>query len=172
MSNFERTSETWNNLPNVQTTTLSSPNTGLDTFTSNDLTMFDSIDDNSIDSTQTVNVGDNNHHLSPSSKQSKGYFHRFIKFHGFAEDPKAPILQEFDRLAKSQGWMNEEGDEVYDQYFFQKDECLLDQFKVHFPSSDNTIEDAQRLCAEVGMPKIPDTIQECKDVCARLHLCI
>ena len=89
----------------------------------------------------------------------------FANFPSFDENPRAPILQEFNRLADSQGWPRKTGrlDDKPTRYRSEKIACLYDQFDMHF-DPDHTYENAKRLCAEVGISPIPDTYTRCTEV--------
>jgi len=92
----------------------------------------------------------------------------FDRFPNFSANNAAPIQDESDRLAKSQGWGKKS-----DEYKAQCLTCLTMEFDRYYGHlTNNNLEGWQMLCAELlpGTP-LPGSVNQCKKVSSKwLHI--
>ncbi|KAH0559522.1 hypothetical protein GP486_003961 [Trichoglossum hirsutum] len=94
--------------------------------------------------------------LAGSSQRSRHFFDKF-QSEGFAPDPTAPLVVEFKRLARSQGWGKDSN-----QYKEQRAVCYVAEFEAHYGNKSERLEGWQSLCREVHITPVPTSISKCK----------
>lgn len=82
------------------------------------------------------------------------YFENFV---GFAANPTANFLTEFDRLAAHQGWSKQEKKR-------RRHEALEAEFDTHYSTATDKLEKWQDLCDEIGIQPTPQSITQCEKV--------
>lgn len=83
----------------------------------------------------------------------------FAAYPTFTLDPHLPILQNFNRLAKAQGWGEKRTKKERQIY-------LQGQYTIHLGSiSTGKLQSWQSLCQELRVDPIPTSIIQCKKVC-------
>lgn len=91
----------------------------------------------------------------PPSSPSKGYF---AKLKTFEPDQEASLVQEFNRLALSQGWSVRSK-----RYKKEKQKCFAEEFEQEFGAEEGKLKGWQQLCRDVGIePRA--SITQCKKV--------
>ena len=93
-----------------------------------------------------------------SKDMSRSYFEAF---RSFSPDSGVSVEADFRRLAESKGWS--EGQKIWRAEWRR---CLSSEFEVHVAMMvvDDKLSGWQALCREVGMQRIPESINECKKV--------
>ncbi|TKA78295.1 hypothetical protein B0A49_02051 [Cryomyces minteri] len=83
----------------------------------------------------------------------------FARFPIFALNSTALIEDEFERLAKEQGWARNST-----AYRRNRNRCLIEEFVARFGTvgGASKLEKWQELCDEVGMEDAPNSITQCK----------
>lgn len=91
------------------------------------------------------------------------YIHEyFARYPDFEYQPMAPFLQEFRRLLREKGWLNDpnrskaEWDAIHD--------AMVLQFNATYGRSAGDLSAWQSLCAALGVDPIPDNIKQCRKV--------
>jgi len=90
--------------------------------------------------------------------------HRFPYFNRFREfepDPRRPLDEEFQRLARFQGWARKSK-----QYVKERRHFLLAEFDQHLGTVERSrkLDDWQALCTELGILPVHQSIRQCKKV--------
>ncbi|KAL9004549.1 MAG: hypothetical protein Q9188_002643 [Gyalolechia gomerana] len=91
----------------------------------------------------------------------------FNQYPSFRQKQKAPILDEFYRLARKMGW------ERYTTHWkIQRRECLQAEFAFHFGSIEagNKLAGWEGLCQELGVSGRLGSITKCKKALKRVHV--
>lgn len=82
----------------------------------------------------------------------------FAAYPNFIPDPHLPLLENFNRLAKAQGWRKERRRKERQIY-------LLGQYTIHLGEiSTGKLQKWQNLCHELRVDPIPTSITKCKKV--------
>ena len=81
----------------------------------------------------------------------------WTRFEGFTPDPKADFLTEFARLAKHQGWDN-------DDRKYWKPRLLEAEFGSFYGTNEKSLANWQELCRVCKIKRAPNTIKDCKMV--------
>ena len=89
---------------------------------------------------------------------SSSYFSRFPTF---APNPLGNIEEEFERLARKEGWKPD-----YKRYWKERDKCLASEFniRVGYLDKDDRLTSWQALCSELGIEPLPRSITQCRKV--------
>jgi hypothetical protein len=96
--------------------------------------------------------------LVGSRHRRQNFFDNF-RSKGFVPDPAAPLVTEFQRLARSQGW-----EKNGEQYRKQRVTCYAVEFEAHYGNKSERLEGWQSLCSEVHINPVPPSIKKCKNV--------
>ncbi|CAK5264090.1 unnamed protein product [Mycena citricolor] len=83
----------------------------------------------------------------------------WLCFPDFEHDPFVPLRQEFERLAREEGW-GKKSRMFKDQWGL----CGIQEFGYQFGKDENRLAGWQALCATVGVKKTPDSIAKCKTI--------
>ncbi|KAL8749954.1 MAG: hypothetical protein Q9184_006604 [Pyrenodesmia sp. 2 TL-2023] len=94
------------------------------------------------------------------------FFDRYPSFH---QDHRAPILDEFRRLANQQCWFKKQHVWKWEKH---RKECLREEFMFHFGSIEagNKLAGWQGLCQELGVTGNISSIAKCKKALKRVHV--
>jgi hypothetical protein len=84
-------------------------------------------------------------------------------FPDFDHNPHASIQDEFQRLAKQEGWKGK-GKQKKETRREEWIKCFNSEFETHYGKDASSLAGWQSLCSEVGLDVIPDTVQECRRV--------
>lgn len=89
------------------------------------------------------------------STSNPDYFAAYLTFN---PEPYLPLLENFNRLAKAQGWRKKRREE-------ERQAFLLGQYTIHLGGiSTGKLQKWQELCGELGVDPIPTSITQCKKV--------
>ncbi|KAL8808496.1 MAG: hypothetical protein Q9182_000047 [Xanthomendoza sp. 2 TL-2023] len=91
----------------------------------------------------------------------------FDQYPNFRQRHTAPILNEFRRLAQTQGWRK-----VDDAWKINRQACLQAEFEFHFGSieTENKLAGWQNLCQELGVDGDTSSIAKCKKALRQVHV--
>lgn len=91
----------------------------------------------------------------------------FNRFPGFEPDPRRPLDEEFQRLAKFQRWAKKSK-----RYASERGHFLLAEFDQHLGVTERStkLEDWQALCRELRVTPVPESIRQCKKVNLSIYL--
>lgn len=80
----------------------------------------------------------------------------------FDYEPENPVKDEFDRLCLSQGIAkrSQEGRQIMDEFR----EALVMEFNELYGVDVNEFESWERICEDIGIKPVPDTMEECRRV--------
>jgi hypothetical protein len=81
----------------------------------------------------------------------------FTQYEGFAEDPLAGFIANFDRLAINERWSK-------NQKKKHRAEAVEFEMARHYGTDMSKLEKWQDLCCEVGIEDTPPSITKCKKV--------
>ena len=85
----------------------------------------------------------------------------FDKFANFIANPTKRVEEEFDRLARLEGW--KKGSRRYRREWVR---CSMSGFTAHYGTGAEKLVTWQDLCKDVAINPIPPTITQCKKVCS------
>lgn len=86
----------------------------------------------------------------------------FAQYPGFPYDPNNEVWSEYHRLVRHVGWKPEGKKEKAANNAFRA--ALGRQFSYQYGTSDNKLENLQRLCQKLGVDPIPTNVAACKKV--------
>lgn len=82
----------------------------------------------------------------------------WYKYPGFVPDPRAPFKHELSRLFKHLGTKTKDEKKI-------QTKALMAEISCHYGASMSRLDRWQELCDEVGIVKVPTSINQCKRVC-------
>ena len=85
----------------------------------------------------------------------------FLAFAGFVPNPRAPVDDEFNRLANFMQWKSKNSKHKSNTYWKMRGQCLLQECNAQF-GSDSKLATWQDLCIELGVEPVPNSIKQCK----------
>jgi hypothetical protein len=84
-------------------------------------------------------------------------------FPDFDHNPHTSIQEEFQRLAKQEGWKGK-GKWKKEKRREEWVKCFNSEFETHYGRDASSLAGWQSLCTEVGLDIIPDSVQGCRRV--------
>ncbi|KAL8908426.1 MAG: hypothetical protein Q9207_000845 [Kuettlingeria erythrocarpa] len=89
----------------------------------------------------------------------------FAFYANFRQDPRAPLIDEFRRLAREQGWAGA-------GWKIKRRECFLSEFELHLGSIEvgNKLDAWQNLCRELNLNGNLRSITQCKKALKGVHV--
>ncbi|KAK7686026.1 hypothetical protein QCA50_010837 [Cerrena zonata] len=94
--------------------------------------------------------------------------HFFARFQSFDYRDDTPVIAEYRRLSRHEGWKrgSEESKEMYEEFRF----ALIEEFNNIYGMDEDDIESWQYLCTMLDVDPVPDDLEDCREIVLSTHV--